>query len=131
MNEFYTTNLSDFGYREISILKDLLHAWLEQGLPPHFENSGVHPAMNRQSGYVFLMNEFYQVAMLNGNVLEQYYTLPFSSTEGFLSDIVCENNPCDFHRMDVERILVLAAQDGFNLPLPWLDLQINFLSKRT
>ncbi|OOQ62189.1 hypothetical protein [Mucilaginibacter pedocola] len=65
MNNFYTKNLSDFGDREIAMLYDTLAAWEQQGLPNGFENSGVKPAMNLSSGYVFLVNDEYQVAMLN------------------------------------------------------------------
>ena len=61
-----TTNLSDFGYRELAMLEDLLKAMREQGLPDDFYDEEVHPMMNQNSGNVFLTNSEYQVAMMNG-----------------------------------------------------------------
>ena len=70
-----TTNLSDFGYRELAMLEELLKAMREQGLPDDFYDEEVHPMMNKYSGNVFLTNSDYQVAMMNGDSLESFYTL--------------------------------------------------------
>lgn len=70
-----TTNLSDFGYRELEMLEELLRAMREHGLPEDFYNNEVHPMMNQISGNVFLTNSEYQVAMMNGDKLESFYTL--------------------------------------------------------
>ena len=37
-----TTNLSDFGYRELEMLEELLKAMREQGLPDDFYDEEVH-----------------------------------------------------------------------------------------
>lgn len=116
MSNFYTENLADFGMREIQELRDILNAWVENGLPDNFDNSGVKPAMNSSSGYVFLTNEDYQVAMLNGNELELYHSLPYSGEEGFLADLVADHNPANLHADDIEYII--AAAD-FDLPSQW------------
>ena len=59
----YTEDLSKFGMREIGLLRDLLDAWLNNGLPEDFLDEGVKPASNMNSGYVFLTNDEYQVCM--------------------------------------------------------------------
>lgn len=121
MTNTYTENMADFGFREIKMLKDILVAWVENGLPDNFGRAGVKPAMNMNSGYVFLVNEEYQVAMMNGDNLEEFYTLPYSGIEGFLADIVAENNPNDLHSDDKEFVLNAADVVGFGLQQPWLD----------
>ena len=60
---YYTEKLEDFGYREQDMAKDLFEAWKLSGLPSDFNNDGVKVAMNMSSGYVFLTNSDYQVAM--------------------------------------------------------------------
>ncbi|MES2479441.1 MAG: hypothetical protein V4561_10155 [Bacteroidota bacterium] len=125
MQNFYTENLADFGYREIKMLRDTLDAWIENGLPDDFDNTGVKPAMNRNSGDVFLVNEEYQVAMLNGDKLETFHSLPYSGNEGFLSDLVNEYNPDDLNSDDVEYILNAGDITGFDFQPPWLDLKID------
>jgi|SRR5690606_30750378 len=102
MTSFYTENLSDFGIREISMLRDIFDAWLKNGLPEGFEQDNLRPAMNMNSGYVFLVNDDYHVAMMNGDNLEIYHTLPYSGLEGFISDLLNENNLDDMHQDDIE-----------------------------
>jgi len=87
MDKIVTENIGDFGFREIKLLKDLLTAWTEQGLPDDFYGEQVRPAMNTNSGYVFLTNADYQVAMLNGDKLETWYTCPICGHEGFREDM--------------------------------------------
>ena len=82
-----TTNLADFGYREIEMVEELLKAWREQGLPKDFYNSDVVPMMNQSSGNVFLTNEDFQVAMMNGDTLESFYSCPICGHEGFLEEM--------------------------------------------
>jgi hypothetical protein len=123
MQDYYTENLADFGFREIRMLRDTLTAWLENGLPEGFWHEGVKPAMNRNSGYVFLTNDDYQVAMLSEDSLQIFHSLPYGGAEGFLSDLIEENNPDDLHADDVEYILNAAETAGIELPLPWSEHQ--------
>ncbi len=116
---YYTENLADFGYREIKILRDTLDAWLDTGLPQGFEDRGVKPAMNTGSGYVFLVNEDYQVAMLHETKLDLFHSLPYSGREGFLSDLVDEYTPDELHSEDTEYIINAADIAGFALQPPW------------
>ena len=73
MTEIVTLNLSKFGYRELKLAEELLKAWREQGLPNDFYNEDVTINLNLHSGYVFLSNSEYQVAMMNGDNLESFY----------------------------------------------------------
>ena len=57
------------------------------GLPEDFEDDQVTIAMNTHSGYVFITNSEYQVAMLNGDILESFYSCPECGHEGFLEDM--------------------------------------------
>lgn len=78
-----TTNLADFGAREINILIELLQSWRDQGLPEDFGEEQVVPMFNRDSGHVFLTNENCEVAMLNDGKLESYYSCMNCGHEGF------------------------------------------------
>lgn len=92
--EIVTSDLSKFGYRELMELELLLKAYREQGLPKDFDNDEVVPIMNSNSGYVFLTNSNYQVAMLtDDNKLQSFYSCPQCGHEGFLEDI--EHNESD------------------------------------
>lgn len=86
-NNITTTNLAEFGQREREELEFLLHVWNEQGLPRDFNDDEVVPMFNKNSGNVFLTNSDYQVAMLNGNNLESFYSCPECGHEGFLEDM--------------------------------------------
>ena len=101
MKQITTTNLSDFGHREREMATDLLNAWRDQGLPNDFDDIDVNIMMNFHSGNVFLTNAEYQVAMLNGDELQSFYTLPYSGNEGFLEDFE-DYEQDDLHRDDWE-----------------------------
>lgn len=87
--QFYTEDLSDFGYRELKELRDLLDQYIEKGLPSRFNDSGLKPAFNMNSGNVFFTNDEFQVAMINPNTdkLESFYTLFGTGAEGFADDL--------------------------------------------
>ena len=87
--QFYTEDLSDFGYRELKELRDLLVQYIEKGLPEDFEQEGLKPAFNMNSGNVFFTNDLFQVAMINPNTgkLESFYTLFGTGAEGFADDL--------------------------------------------
>lgn len=91
-----TSDLSKFGSRERYMMENLLKAWREQGLPEDFYNDGVTIMMNNNSGYVFLTNSDYQVAMLNGDTLESFYSCHICGHEGFLEEMGHgkDNNEC-------------------------------------
>lgn len=85
--EIVTSDLSQFGARERKLAEELLRAWREQGLPEDFWNDAVTIAMNKASGCVFLTNEEFQSAMMNGEKLETWYNCPNCGHEGFAEDM--------------------------------------------
>ena len=89
-----TTDLKDFGRRELAILADIINSWLEHELPKGFVEDEVLPMFNRNSGYVFLTNSEYQVAILNGNRLELFYTCGSCGHEGLRDDFDHNSNEC-------------------------------------
>jgi len=82
-----TTDLAEFGYRELGIAKNLLNAMFEDGLPVKFEREGITVMFNTHSGCVFLTNDEYQVCMFNGKELEMYHTCHKCDAEGFEHEI--------------------------------------------
>ena len=107
-----TTNLSDFGYRELAILEELLKAMREQGLPQDFYNDEVHPMMNQNSGNVFLTNSDYQVAMLNGGKLESFYFLSYHGNEGFLDELLIDYENGNILEEDFEQLAEICEANG-------------------
>ena len=93
MTNYYSENLADFGYRERQLAGDLLKATL----PDNFSHHGVRVAMNASSGYVFLVNDDYQVAMFNGDQLAIHHTTSYSGLEGFIDELLDEYSPNDIN----------------------------------
>ena len=67
--------------------RELLNAWSSQGLPEDFYDDEVTIMMNKLSGCVFLTNSDYQVAMMNGDTLESFYTDFETGEEGFFDEL--------------------------------------------
>ena len=103
MQNAYTENLNDIisNSRERALTIELLQAWGEQGLPSDFYEEGVKLAFNRNSGYVFLVNEDYQCAMMNGDKLETYYNSPYEGHEGFIEELI-DMVDDSWHEDDIE-----------------------------
>lgn len=91
MKEVTTTDFSRFGSREREMAEELLKAWREQGLPDDFDNDSVVIMMNFYSGNVFLTNADYQVAMMNDDTLESFYTDFETGEEGFKDELTEES----------------------------------------
>lgn len=87
MDRITTTDFSKFGYRERAMAEELLKAWREQGLPEDFDDDEVSIMFNTHSGSVFLTNSEFQVAMMNGNLLESFYTDFETGEEGFKEEL--------------------------------------------
>lgn len=109
-----TTNLAQFGSRELAEVRDLLDAMLNQGLPSDFSNDGVHPMFNTFSGAVFLTNDEFEVCMLNGDKLERFYNSPYEGKEGFFSELLDEYS--DMYGEDKEWFRELSASLGLECP---------------
>jgi len=114
-NDIYTEDLADFGSRERRMAAELL----AQPLPDTFNDDGVKLAFNRNSGFVFLVNSDYQCAMMNGDKLEVFHSTPYSGLEGFIEDLLSENEPEDINSEDAEYILEAADSEGVDLPEVW------------
>ena len=116
MNNAYTENLNDIITfdRERALAIELLQAWGEQGLPSDFYEEGVKVAFNRNSGYVFLVNDEYQCAMMNGNKLEIYYTSPYDGREGFIDELFDDyiEDKDSWHIEDAEWLLDIKSNLG-------------------
>jgi hypothetical protein len=82
-----TTDLSQFGWRERQMAANLLLASCTQGFPDDFSDDEVTVMMNTSSGNVFLTNTNFEVAMMNGNKLESFYSCPECGHEGFREDM--------------------------------------------
>jgi len=93
--EITTTDLADFGLREREELVHLLNAWNHQGLPKDFYDVEVRAMMNLNSGYVFLTNSEYEVAMMNGAKLEMWHHCSNCGHEGFQEDCQLNDDGCN------------------------------------
>ena len=111
-----TTNLADFGYREIKMARDLLDAWVNNGLPDDFSNDGVVLMMNMNSGNVFLTNNEFEVAMMADGKLESFYTSPYEGREGFFDELLDEYD--DMHKEDKEWLKNIAENVGREDEIP-------------
>ena len=120
-----TTNLSDFGYRELVMLEELLKAMREQGLPEDFYDDEVHPMMNQNSGNVFLTNSEYQVAMMNGDKLESFYFLSYHGDEGFIGDLMCDYYHGNIGEEDFEQLADICEANGMDKEAEEIRSKIN------
>ena len=90
MSDFYTEDFSEFGFRELDEAGKLLTA-IKNGLPSDFDDGGIRVGFNRNSGFVFLTNDEYQVAMLDDKgKLYSFYTTPYEGYEGSLEELLEE-----------------------------------------
>jgi len=85
MDKIVTADLSHFGYRELKMAIELLEAYVDE--PPDFLGEGLTLNFNTNSGCVFLRDEDYNVATMNGKRLEQWFVCPYCGHEGFKEDM--------------------------------------------
>ena len=120
----YTEDLADFGYREQREAQDLFEAWKSNGLPVDFYNSGVKIGFNMNSGYVFLTNSEYQVAMCETNEqgkleLFSFYSSPYEGKEGSFDELLEEYK--EMHPEDQEWFQEIADNINRSDELPDLE----------
>ena len=87
MNNITTTDFSKFGYREREMAEELLKASRKQGFPDDFYDDETTIMFNTCSGNVFFTNADFQVAMMNDDKLESFYSCPNCGHEGFLDEM--------------------------------------------
>jgi len=112
--KFYTEDMGEImcAHGERNMVREILNAWDDTGLPEDFDDSGVKFVFNHNSGNVFLVNDDYQCCMLSNGKLESFYTTPYEGIEGFWRALVQEY-PSTFKedREDME-----ATANGRELP---------------
>lgn len=119
-DSIYTENLEDFGSRE----RKMASALLDKPLPSAFADSGVKLAMNKNSGYVFLVNDDYQCAMINcdNDQLEIFHSTPHEGYEGFLIELLNGYEPSDLNSADADYLRNAIKAEDLNedeIPAAW------------
>jgi len=97
-----TSNLEDYGYIELEELISILTAMKENGLPDGFSREGVRPKFNQMSGSVYLVNDDFQVCMVDvtkeGEMeLHNYYECDACGQGGFREDLEVSEDECCVH----------------------------------
>jgi len=82
-----TKDLTQFGYRELGMAGDLLKAIKTDKDKTEYLYNGVELQFNPNSGNVFLSDEDYNVAMMNGDDLEDFFSCPICGHEGFKEEM--------------------------------------------
>ena len=116
MNNVYTEDFADIMScsRERYEVLQIINAWNHNGLPSNFYEDNVRLAFNKNSGNVFLVNEGCQVAMMNGNTLECFYTSPYDCHEGFIDELFDDymEDKDAWHIEDAEWLLEIKSNLG-------------------
>ncbi len=87
-----TTDMSKFGYRELDMAGDLLKAYKGDNDATEYLDDGVQVWFNANSGNVFLCDEDYNTAMMNGDKLEDWFYCPICGHEGFKDEMKHEGD---------------------------------------
>jgi hypothetical protein len=82
-----TRDLLRFGYRELHLAGELLTALKTDKDKTKFLGDEVSIELNPNIGNVFMVDEECNVAMMNGENLEDWFMCPQCGHEGFLADI--------------------------------------------
>ena len=91
MEEIVTDNLASFGSRERYMAGKLLLALSENNHTKFLGDNGLKLWMNRNSGNVFLCDEDFNTAMMNGDTLEDWINCPNCGHENFLTEFKASN----------------------------------------
>jgi len=102
-----TQDFGKFGYIELAEAGKLLTEYANN--PNVLEGDGIKVEFNPNSGNVFLVDEDFNVAMMNGDTLERWYNCPYCGHEGFLEDM--DHEPKDHECIDyMEEIGVIKDE---------------------
>lgn len=95
-DETVTKDLARFGFRELGMAAELLTAYrTEADQTEALTSDGLALWCNMMSGNVFLCDEDYNVAMMNGDTLEDWETCSYCGHENFRSEMVDEDHKRD------------------------------------
>jgi hypothetical protein len=78
-----TRDLMDFGRRELQLAGNLLRLFRSDKDHTLRLGDKITPEFNPDTGLVFLVDEEFNVAMINGQYLEDWLLCPHCGTEGF------------------------------------------------
>ena len=84
----------DFGLNELRVAGKLLSLLGTDKDHTIRLKKNITPEYNRDSGLVFLVDESFHVAMVNGECLEDWYVCPECYAEGFLKEFKMNQSKC-------------------------------------
>lgn len=87
MDNPVTADFGKFGYRELQMAGELLSALKRDMDGTEYLGPGISVCFNMNSGNVFLSDQDYNVAMMNGDTLEDWFICPYCGHEGFKEDM--------------------------------------------
>jgi hypothetical protein len=90
-----TTDLSDFGIIDRKQLIMILEAWNTYGLPADLGDWPVAPAMDKDTGNVYLLNSYGDLVSNNGDKLEMVVMCGNCACHGFADEIQLNINGCN------------------------------------
>ena len=90
-------DISDFGYRERKLVIELLLALdsKHNNLTERLDQTSLRIGFNTESGYVYLFDDNYNVAMMRNNALVDVVTCPECGCEDFLDEFEEKQCPND------------------------------------
>ena len=94
MQKIVTDDFSDFGFREKEEARELMAAYGTNKDETVYLGSGVKVMFNMYSGNVFLTDEDFNVAMMNGDKLEDFLCCGECGHEDFASEMAESGDPC-------------------------------------
>ena len=86
-----TNDLSKFGRHELDIAQKILYHYCNDKITQRFKDhfgSNVRLELNPSSGEVFLVDDNYNTAMIDGDTLDLFLFTPDEGREGFFDELV-------------------------------------------
>ena len=98
-----TKDFSKFGQREREMASELLSAYGTPKDDTKLLGQGITVFFNPNSGYVFLSDEDYNVAIIEGDRLVDFITCPECGHEATLGDFLddCTNDCCEEYHSEL------------------------------
>ena len=105
IDEIVTSDLAQFGTRELKLAGKILSAYKTENDITIFLSYPVKLWMNRNSGNVFLSDEECNVAMINGEFLEDFISCSECGHEDFYNDFTetASNQCCQTYYREISK----------------------------